>query len=236
MRDFSVIFDAYARFEDAMITVRFARRDWLFLTPFAHAHSMDAQAKMTMMEESDEADLEADSADVDLRLMRLSYLMERRPILLSSVLLRQNPHNVHEWHNRVNIFKKLAEEDPARNKDVITTYTEAVKTVRAALVVGFGHGCSCDRLPDRWTTRKRSASRTRCGLVSQNSMQDTTVRALRSDLLLWLVSRAIDIDDLRKTDLANAEVIFDKATEEEFRFMDDVAQVGRFACASGRCT
>ena len=89
------------------------------------------QAKMTMMEEGDEADMEADAADVDLRLMRLSYLMERRPILLSSVLLRQNPHNVHEWHNRVDIFKKLAEEDPARNKDVITTYTEAVKTVRA---------------------------------------------------------------------------------------------------------
>jgi len=38
---------------------------------------------------------------VDLRLARLEHLMERRPLLLSSVLLRQNPHNVVEWLKRV---------------------------------------------------------------------------------------------------------------------------------------
>lgn len=31
--------------------------------------------------------------------------MERRPELLSSVMLRQNPHNVHEWHKRAKIFQ-----------------------------------------------------------------------------------------------------------------------------------
>ena len=30
--------------------------------------------------------------------------MERRPELLSSVMLRQNPHNVHEWHKRAKLF------------------------------------------------------------------------------------------------------------------------------------
>jgi hypothetical protein len=29
----------------------------------------------------------------------------RRPALLSAVMLRQNPHNVAEWHKRVNLFK-----------------------------------------------------------------------------------------------------------------------------------
>ena len=31
--------------------------------------------------------------------------MERRPELLSSVMLRQNPHNVHEWHKRAKLFQ-----------------------------------------------------------------------------------------------------------------------------------
>lgn len=38
-------------------------------------------------------------------LARLEYLMERRPELLSSVMLRQNPHNVHEWHKRAKLFQ-----------------------------------------------------------------------------------------------------------------------------------
>lgn len=42
--------------------------------------------------------------DLDMRLARLERLMERRPELLSSVLLRQNPHNVHEWLKRADLF------------------------------------------------------------------------------------------------------------------------------------
>jgi hypothetical protein len=36
------------------------------------------------------------AGDVDLRVARLELLIERRAILLSGVLLRQNPHNVTE--------------------------------------------------------------------------------------------------------------------------------------------
>jgi hypothetical protein len=42
--------------------------------------------------------------DLDLRLARLEELTVRRPELLSSVMLRQNPHNVAEWHKRVKLF------------------------------------------------------------------------------------------------------------------------------------
>lgn len=62
-----------------------------------------------------------------LRLKRLEHLMERRPELLSSVMLRQNPHNVHEWHKRVHLFPT----NPTRQ---ILVYTEAVKTVDAQKV------------------------------------------------------------------------------------------------------
>lgn len=42
-----------------------------------------------------------DDIELDLRMARFEHLMSRRLLLLNSVLLRQNPHNVHEWHKRV---------------------------------------------------------------------------------------------------------------------------------------
>ena len=47
------------------------------------------------------------------------HLMERRPILLSSVLLRQNPHNVAEWHKRVKLYKDA---NDARNVIQVSAY------------------------------------------------------------------------------------------------------------------
>lgn len=58
--------------------------------------------------------------------------MERRPELLSSVMLRQNPHSVHEWHKRVHLFQN----NPVRQ---IKTYTEAVTTVDAEKVFYTPH-------------------------------------------------------------------------------------------------
>jgi len=56
------------------------------------------------------------------RLARLDFLIKRRPELLSSVMLRQNPHNVHEWHKRVKLF----DGQPERQ---IKVFAEAVATV-----------------------------------------------------------------------------------------------------------
>ena len=65
---------------------------------------------------------EDDDLELEMRLARLEYLMDRRPLLLNRVLLRQNPHNVQEWLKRV----KLYEEKP---KDIVETFQEALKTV-----------------------------------------------------------------------------------------------------------
>lgn len=46
-----------------------------------------------------------DDIDLELRLARFEQLITRRPLLLNSVLLRQNPHNVHEWHKRVKLYE-----------------------------------------------------------------------------------------------------------------------------------
>ena len=140
VRDFSVIFDVYSRFEESTVA-----------------------KKMEMMSSSDEEEDEAeeedeeedvrlnfslsvkelqrkilngfwlnDDNDVDLRLARLEELMNRRPALANSVLLRQNPHNVEQWHRRVKIF----EGDAAKQ---ILTYTEAVRTVDPMKALGKPH-------------------------------------------------------------------------------------------------
>ena len=53
----------------------------------------------------------------------------RRLLLLNSVLLRQNPHNVAEWHKRVSLYE-------GKPLEIINTYTEAVQTVDVKLAVG----------------------------------------------------------------------------------------------------
>jgi len=106
VRDFSMIFDAYSQFEESLIS--------------AQIEQQAAQPSETMQEE------------LDMRLARLERLMERRAELLSSVLLRQNPHNVHEWIKRAALF----EGQPAK---VIHTLATAVKTVDPMLAVGRPH-------------------------------------------------------------------------------------------------
>ena len=49
-------------------------------------------------------------------------------------MLRQNPHNVAEWLNRVELFKQ--KEKP---HEIINTYTEAVQTVDPKQAVGKLH-------------------------------------------------------------------------------------------------
>ena len=53
---------------------------------------------------------------------RFEDLMDRRPLLLNSVLLRQNPHNVVEWQKRVSLLE-------GKPREIVDTYTEAVQTI-----------------------------------------------------------------------------------------------------------
>lgn len=108
VRDFTQVFDAYAQFEELSLSKR-----------------MEEVAKNTNPSEDDDIELE-------LRLARFEHLMERRLLLLNSVLLRQNPHNVPEWHKRVMLYE-------GQPHEIIHTYEEAVKTVQPQLAVGKLH-------------------------------------------------------------------------------------------------
>ena len=80
VRDFTQIFDAYAEFEESIIS-----------------------QKMEELQEQENVDPEAEF-DLDIRMMRFEHLMDRRAFLVNDVLLRQNPNNVVEWKKRVSLW------------------------------------------------------------------------------------------------------------------------------------
>ncbi|KAG8441223.1 hypothetical protein GDO86_006826 [Hymenochirus boettgeri] len=107
VRDFTQVFDSYAQFEESVIAAK-----------------METVSELGKEEEDD--------LDLELRLARFEQLIERRPLLLNAVLLRQNPHNVHEWHKRVQLYQNKPHE-------IINAYTEAVQTVNPAKATGKPH-------------------------------------------------------------------------------------------------
>merc|ERR1719481_1538553 len=108
VRDFTQVFDAYAQFEELALSKK--------------------------MEEAAESENPGDDIEVEieLRMGRFEGLMDRRPLLLNSVLLRQNPHNVPEWQKRVELLE-------GKSRDIVNTYTEAVQTVDPKQAVGKLH-------------------------------------------------------------------------------------------------
>jgi len=111
VRDFTMIFDAYVEFEESLIS-----------SMMDAAQGRAAKGK---------TDVDKDF-DLDLRMMRFEYLMDRRPFLLNDVLLRQNPNNVPEWEKRVQLWGENA-------KEVVQTYTDAIATINPKKALGKFH-------------------------------------------------------------------------------------------------
>ena len=101
VRDFSLIFDAYTQFEESVLSAKMESATEGALVDDSEKDGSHCGSDFLLTDSGD---------DLDLRLARLEFLMSRRPELLSSVMLRQNPHNVHEWRKRIALF----EADPAR--------------------------------------------------------------------------------------------------------------------------
>uniref|UniRef100_A0A7E5A1A3 Pre-mRNA-splicing factor SYF1 n=1 Tax=Panagrellus redivivus TaxID=6233 RepID=A0A7E5A1A3_PANRE len=101
VRDFSQIFDAYAKFAERMTSLK-----------------MSALEKASKPEDITEKELE-----LELFMSRYEHLIERRPLLLNSILLRQNPSNVHEWLNRVSLYEGLPDKQ-------IVTYKAAIEAIQ----------------------------------------------------------------------------------------------------------
>ncbi|XP_065877630.1 uncharacterized protein [Euphorbia lathyris] len=139
VRDFSVIFDAYSQFEESMVAHKMENLDLSDEEEDVLEENGTDQAEDFRLEVNSKFEKKIlsgfwlhDDNDVDLMLARLEYLMDRRPELANSVLLRQNPHNVEQWHRRVKLF----DGNPTKQ---ILTYTEAVRTVDPMKAVGKPH-------------------------------------------------------------------------------------------------
>lgn len=102
VRDFSLVFDAYAKFTESFVSA--------------------------LMERDDSNDPEMQTR-IDLWLARMEDVAARRPLLLSSVLLRQNPHDVNEWLARTELFGDDHEK-------IIKCFAEGVMTVDPPKAVG----------------------------------------------------------------------------------------------------
>ncbi|MCJ1266751.1 pre-mRNA-splicing factor syf1 [Lobaria immixta] len=111
VRDFTLIFDSYAEFEESIISTL-----------------MDAAALRSAKGKTNE---DADF-DLDIRMMRFEQLMDRRPFLVNDVLLRQNPNNVVEWEKRVALWGD-------NTKEIVQTYTDAIVAVQPRKAVGRFH-------------------------------------------------------------------------------------------------
>ena len=111
VRDFTLVFDAYAEFEESIIGTL-----------------MDAAA---VRSENGKVNEDAD-LDLDIRMMRFEQLMDRRPFLVNDVLLRQNPNNVVEWEKRVALWGE-------NKQEVVQTYTNAIAAVQPRKAVGRFH-------------------------------------------------------------------------------------------------
>jgi len=149
----------------------------------------------------------ADKKDIMLRLERLEFLIDARPLALNAVMLRQNPHNVHEWLKRIKLrkaeFFAAAEEEKkadegvgegagvdstvrvAKMQRVIATYMEAVGAVDPKLAKG--------RLSNIW--------------LSLATFYETRFSSDKTE------------------NIENARAVFRKATQVPFRHVDELATV-----------
>uniref|UniRef100_A0A2N9GFE4 Uncharacterized protein n=1 Tax=Fagus sylvatica TaxID=28930 RepID=A0A2N9GFE4_FAGSY len=134
VRDFSVVFDSYMQFEETILTHKME-------TTLSHDDEEEEDVGLDSVAKFEKKILDGfwlyhgdddKDVDVDVRLARLDSLIKRRPELANSVLLRQNPHNVELWHQRVKLF------EGDHNKQILT-YTDAVRTIDPMKAVGKPH-------------------------------------------------------------------------------------------------
>ncbi|GMH86221.1 hypothetical protein TL16_g10476 [Triparma laevis f. inornata] len=137
VKDFSVIFDSYSRFEENTLTAKIAMQE------DGEDDSDDSDSDEDDNKNIPEALKELlegggkEGNDIELSLARAEYLIQRRPLLLNAVLLRQNPHNVGEWHNRADMYMKM-EGDAGGVQMATQALEEGCKAVDSAKAVnGF---------------------------------------------------------------------------------------------------
>ena len=168
VRDFTQIFDAYAEFEETVIS-----------------EQMEEAANR------ETADLDADY-DLDIRMMAFEQLMERRAFLVNDVLLRQNPNNVVEWEKRVGLWGTNTEQIVDTYTEAIKTINPKKTTGRFGhLWVGFAK--FYEEGGDLKTAREIMEKATRVGYRSVNELADVWIDYAEMEIRADNMEKALEI-------------------------------------------
>ena len=137
VKDFGAVFDAYSRFEENCLEAKVAMGEESDSDSEDEEEDQGGKDWSEELKELMNVGQGNDGNDVELALARAEYLMERRPLLLNMVLLRQNPHNVGEWIKRRDLFLNM-EGDAGGPIPATKALEDAVKTVQSRKAVnGF---------------------------------------------------------------------------------------------------
>ena len=139
-RDFTLIFNAYITFEEEVAfknlegDVEIKEDDNMDEEDEFNDILEEAFTNLNIKDTSSDKnnnivpDNSSSNPNTNFKLLRLLNLLERRPFLLSSTLLRQNPNSVKEWLKRVKLCKDYS--------STIATYESALSTINPELCNG----------------------------------------------------------------------------------------------------
>uniref|UniRef100_A0A7S2LGF2 Pre-mRNA-splicing factor SYF1 n=1 Tax=Leptocylindrus danicus TaxID=163516 RepID=A0A7S2LGF2_9STRA len=134
VRDFSLVFDASVRFEEGLCSALMEQMEPEELeSTGAEAESKSGESNdvsgLSDLLPTTEEDSRNKTAELNWTLSRMELLLEKRPLMLNRVLLRQNPHNVGEWLKRGEMLQDT------NKSNAIHALEEACKTVKSNLAV-----------------------------------------------------------------------------------------------------
>lgn len=117
VRDFAQVFDSYAKMEETLLEVSIE----------------DSLKKSKRKKKKDKSEIQTEATDTEtvpsdvlFQIGRVRSLLDRHGFLLNDVMLRQNPHSVDDWLNRVGLVKSHSED---RTEAVIEAFEDALRTV-----------------------------------------------------------------------------------------------------------
>jgi len=102
-RDFGIVFNSYLKFEEELV------------------NAFSAQAEGTDEQLLDEAYIDQ---QLEAQVARLEFLVENRPLLLNSCILRNNKNNVSDWMYRIRLKRRAGDDS-----ETLKTYSEAINAI-----------------------------------------------------------------------------------------------------------
>lgn len=144
VRDFGIIWDAYIEFEYSLIAAQMKRikaAESAIAAEGADESTDDVTSKKSKKSKKSKSgkssrsgamgaiELQQERDSLEMRLARYDDLLSRQKLLISDVILRQNPHNVAEWRNRIQLF----EDSP---KLQVAEFTSALATIDPLKAIG----------------------------------------------------------------------------------------------------